>query len=258
MRTPIVRCAVARIYNCGAREESSRTASVGSGAHPGKSERSGGRAARHAQTDPATLAPTRDRRRYTRPPEAPGGSLAAATLRTAPRRPGRPPDTRSGAAGGRGAMPRSASRARRSGCEQGHPRQDRPQRLHIASSSASREPIRPAQSPWAPLRKTPGPPHPSAGSRVPTPVPCKDAAALPAEGIHRDPNFKPYREGAGFGRMCPSVQRGRSGPSSPGAASAEWSARTCTWWPTSSLRGRGPQGSGRSPADRRARDWGRR
>jgi hypothetical protein len=74
MRAPIARCSVARIYNCEAREESSRTASVGSGAHPGKSERSGGRAARHAQTDPATLAPTRDRRRYTRPP----GALAEA------------------------------------------------------------------------------------------------------------------------------------------------------------------------------------
>jgi hypothetical protein len=24
------------------------------------------------------------------------------------------------------------------------------------------------------------------------------------EGIRRDPNFKPYRKGAGFGRMCPS------------------------------------------------------
>jgi hypothetical protein len=151
MRAPIARCSVARIYNREAREESSRTASVGPGAHPGKSERSGGRAARHAQTDPATLAPMRDPSRYTRPPGAPGGSLAAPTLRTAPRRPGRPPDTRSGAAGGRGAMPRSASRTRRSGCRA---RSFTPGPSTAPASSPppllSGSPVRPAQSPWAP------------------------------------------------------------------------------------------------------------
>jgi hypothetical protein len=57
MRTPIARCSVARIYNCEAREEPGRTASAGSGAHPGKS---GIRALAVTECDPL---PRPDRRR---------------------------------------------------------------------------------------------------------------------------------------------------------------------------------------------------
>jgi hypothetical protein len=180
MRAPIARCSVARIYNREAREESSRTASVGPGAHPGKSERSGGRAARHAQTDPATLAPTRDRRRYTRPP----GALAEAW---------RPPlfephlDVPADRRTPEAARPEDAERCPDQprerdgqGAEQGHSRQDRPQRLHhrlLLCYPGSQSVQRKVHG--APPGKTTGPAHPSAGSRVPTPVPCKDAAEFP-------------------------------------------------------------------------------
>jgi hypothetical protein len=238
MRAPIARCSVARIYNCEAREESSRTASVGPGADPGKSERSGGRAARHAQTDPATLAPMRDPSRYTRPPGAPGGSLAAPTLRTAPRRPGRPPDTRSGAAGGRERCPDQPRERDGQGAEQGHSRQDRPQRVHhrlLLSPGAQcvqRKVHGPPERPLAQL-------HPSAGSPVPTPVPCKDAAEFPPRLGHQGHVLVDRSADAAPGLLGPD--RPRSTRAHPPEAAA------FTIWPevrvltdSSSLRGRRP------------------